>query len=96
VGSELREVARNQSPEKIGHVFWTIHPVQRDYGAVPASHLAGVLMLLALMPAAFVGDMLVMGWLTTVVDVTRVSRTDGLLRRSTFINHVPRRTLQRL
>ncbi|MGJ7609096.1 low temperature requirement protein A [Variovorax sp. LT1R20] len=37
------------------------------YGKVPASHLAGVLMLAALLPVALVGDMLVMGWLTTVV-----------------------------
>lgn len=37
------------------------------YGALPGSHLAGVLMLLALAPVAFVTNMLIMGWLTTVV-----------------------------
>lgn len=37
------------------------------YGAVPVSHLAGVLMLLALVPVSSVADMLAMGWLTTVV-----------------------------
>lgn len=36
-------------------------------GALRVSHLAGVLMLLALLPVAFVADMLVMGWLTTGV-----------------------------
>jgi len=50
------------------------------YGALPASHLAGVLMLLALAPVAFVTDMLVMGWLTTVV-VLLVSFWEGRLQR---------------
>ena len=51
------------------------------YGAVPASHLAGVLMLLTLVPVAFVADMLVMGWLTTMV-VLVVSFWERRLLRS--------------
>lgn len=50
------------------------------YGALPVSHLAGVLMLLALVPTALVADMLVMGWLTTVV-VLVVSFWEGRLLR---------------
>ena len=58
------------------------------YGSVPASHLAGVLMLLALVPMAFVADMLVMGWLTTVV-VLVVSFWEGrLLRKRRRENNV--------
>lgn len=37
------------------------------YGVLPRSHLAGALILLALVPVAFAADMLVMGWLTTLV-----------------------------
>lgn len=37
------------------------------HGALPVSHLAGVLMLLALTPLVWVTEMLVMGWLTTAV-----------------------------
>ena len=51
------------------------------YGALPVSHLAGVLMLLALAPLALVADMLVMGWLTTAV-VLVVSFWEGRLFRS--------------
>ncbi|WPG41105.1 low temperature requirement protein A (plasmid) [Variovorax sp. EBFNA2] len=51
------------------------------YGKVPTSHLAGVLMLAALLPAALVGDMLVMGWLTTAV-VLVVSFWEARLLRS--------------
>ncbi|WP_313245375.1 low temperature requirement protein A [Stenotrophomonas rhizophila] len=50
------------------------------YGVVPASHLAGVLMLLALVPVAWVVDLLVMGWLTTLV-VLVVSFWEGRLLR---------------
>ncbi len=50
------------------------------YGVVPASHLAGVLMLLALVPVALVVDLLVMGWLTTLV-VLVVSFWEGRLLR---------------
>ncbi|WP_313422405.1 low temperature requirement protein A [Stenotrophomonas rhizophila] len=50
------------------------------YGVVPASHLAGVLMLLALVPVAWVVDLLVMGWLTTLV-VLVVSLWEGRLLR---------------
>ena len=50
------------------------------YGALPVSHLVGVLMLLALVPVAFVADLLVMGWLTTVV-VLVVSFWEGRLLR---------------
>lgn len=46
------------------------------YGVVPVSHLAGVLMLLALVPVAFFADMLVMGCLTTAV-VLMVSFCEG-------------------
>ncbi len=48
------------------------------YGALPLSHLAGVVMLLALVPVAFVADLLVMGWLTTIV-VLVVSFWEGRL-----------------
>ncbi len=51
------------------------------YRALPVSHLAGVLMLLALVPVAFKTDMLVMGWLTTAV-VLVVSFWEGRLLRS--------------
>ncbi|MHC9084633.1 low temperature requirement protein A [Luteimonas sp. RIT-PG2_3] len=37
------------------------------YGVLPASHLAGVLMLLALVPVGLTADTLVLGWLTTGV-----------------------------
>lgn len=37
------------------------------YGVLPASHLAGALMLLALVPVAAVADTLILGWLTTGV-----------------------------
>lgn len=47
---------------------------------VPASHLAGVLMLLALVPVARGVDLLVMGWLTTLV-VLVVSFWEGRLLR---------------
>ena len=50
------------------------------YGVVPVSHLAGVLMLLALVPVAFFADMLVMGCLTTAV-VLMVSFCEGHLVR---------------
>lgn len=48
------------------------------YGALPVSHLAGVSMLLTLVPVAFVTDMLVVGSLTTVV-VLVVSVWEGRL-----------------
>lgn len=48
------------------------------YGALPVSHLAGVLMLVALVPVAFIADLLVLGWLTTVV-VLVVSFWEGRL-----------------
>ncbi|AVJ35224.1 hypothetical protein CLM74_06555 [Stenotrophomonas sp. MYb57] len=51
------------------------------YGALPVSHLAGVLMLLALVPVAFAADLLVIGWLTTVV-VLVVSFWEGRLLRA--------------
>ncbi|MCC7634814.1 hypothetical protein [Stenotrophomonas rhizophila] len=47
---------------------------------MPAPHLAGVLMLLALAPVAWVVDLLVMGWLTTPV-VLVVSFWEGRLLR---------------
>ena len=50
------------------------------YGTLPVSHLAGVLMLLALVPVALVTDLLVIGWLTTVV-VLVVSFWEGRLLR---------------
>ncbi|OBZ92048.1 membrane protein [Pararhizobium polonicum] len=37
------------------------------YGVLPASHMAGVVALLALMPVAPSVDLLTMGWLTTVI-----------------------------
>lgn len=37
------------------------------YGAIPQSHMVGVLMLLALIPVAFATNMLLIGWLTTVI-----------------------------
>lgn len=37
------------------------------YGTMPVSHLVGVLLLLALVPVGVRADMLIMGWLTTVV-----------------------------
>jgi low temperature requirement protein LtrA len=37
------------------------------YGTTPVSHLVGVLLLLALVPVGVQADMLIMGWLTTVV-----------------------------
>jgi len=37
------------------------------YGTMPVSHLVGVLLLLALVPVGLRADMLIMGWLTTVV-----------------------------
>ena len=51
------------------------------YGVVPGSHLAGVLVLLALVPVALVSDMLVMGWLTTVVVLVVSFREAQLLRK---------------
>ncbi|MBN9085144.1 MAG: hypothetical protein BGP06_19830 [Rhizobiales bacterium 65-9] len=37
------------------------------YGGLPASHIAGVVALLALLPVASFVDLLTMGWLTTIV-----------------------------
>ncbi|MEZ2224313.1 low temperature requirement protein A [Rhizobium sp. RCC_161_2] len=37
------------------------------YGVVPASHMAGVVALLLLIPVAYSVDLLIMGWLTTIV-----------------------------
>lgn len=51
------------------------------YGALPISHLAGVVLLLALGPLAFLTDMLIMGWLTTAV-VLVVSFWEACLLKS--------------
>ena len=51
------------------------------YGMLPRSHLAGVLMLLALVPVALVANMLVMGGLTTVVVLVVSFCEAHLLRR---------------
>jgi len=37
------------------------------YGCVPMSHIVGAVALLALIPVGFVANLLVMGWLTTIV-----------------------------
>jgi low temperature requirement protein LtrA len=50
------------------------------YGAVPLSHVLGALMLLALVPLGLMGDLLLMGWLTTLVMLA-VGGWEGLIRR---------------
>jgi low temperature requirement protein LtrA len=37
------------------------------YGCIPASHVAGVIALLALIPVGYAVDLLTMGWMTTIV-----------------------------
>ncbi|RDJ19759.1 low temperature requirement protein A [Bosea caraganae] len=51
------------------------------YGVVPASHVAGVVALLLLIPVAFTVDLLTMGWLTTIVMLAVGSWEARLLRR---------------
>ncbi|HEX7804082.1 MAG TPA: low temperature requirement protein A [Pseudoxanthomonas sp.] len=51
------------------------------YGSVPGSHIVGALMLVALMPVAYAGDLLLMAWLTTGV-VLVVSFWDTHLLRN--------------
>lgn len=50
------------------------------YGVVPASHIAGVVLLAALVPLAVRVDLLAMGWLTTIVMLA-VSFWEGRLLR---------------
>ncbi len=52
------------------------------YGGVAILHIAGAVMLLALVPIGLAGNMLLMGWLTTaVVLVVSVWETELLRRR---------------
>lgn len=50
------------------------------YGAIPRSHIAGAVMLAALVPVALATDMLVIGWLTTVI-LFLVNGWEVMLRR---------------
>lgn len=51
------------------------------YGAVPASHVAGVVVLALLIPVAFFVDLLTMGWLTTLV-LLAVGFREAQIRRA--------------
>lgn len=50
------------------------------YGVVPASHILGVVVLLALVPLASQVDLLTIGWATTIVMLA-VSFWEGRLLR---------------
>ncbi|MCR5857321.1 hypothetical protein [Mesorhizobium sp. J428] len=50
------------------------------YGTVPLSHVAGVVVLAALIPVAFTVDLLTMGWLTTIVMLA-IGIWDGQSKR---------------
>lgn len=50
------------------------------YGVLPISHIAGVVALLAVIPAAFTVDLLTMGWLTTIIMLA-VGFWEGRLAR---------------
>jgi len=51
------------------------------YGVVPASHIAGVAVLAALVPLAFQVDLLTIGWSTTIVMLAVSFREGRLLRK---------------
>jgi low temperature requirement protein LtrA len=51
------------------------------YDSIPISHIAGVVALAALVPVALVTDLLVMGWLTTIVMVVVSQWEDTAHRR---------------
>jgi low temperature requirement protein LtrA len=51
------------------------------YDCTPASHIVGALALAALIPVGYLTDLLVMGWLTTII-VLLVSVWEGLLQRA--------------
>ena len=51
------------------------------YGTVPASHVAGVVVLALLIPVAFFVDLLTMGWLTTLV-LLAVGFREAQIRRA--------------
>jgi len=56
------------------------------YGAFPVSHLAGVIMLMALMPIAFSINMATMGWLTTIVVLIASFWERHVFRRHRIMN----------
>jgi low temperature requirement protein LtrA len=51
------------------------------YGVVPASHVAGAVALLLLVPVAFTVDLLTMGWLTTIVMLAAGLWESQILRK---------------
>lgn len=57
------------------------------YRVVPGSHVVGAAVLLALIPAARVADLLVMGWLTTAVVLSVSLREMRVLRALRGLQH---------
>lgn len=56
------------------------------YGVVPASHIAGAVALLALVPVGYAVNLLVMGWLTTIV-LLAVSFWEARVVRKPLLGH---------
>ncbi len=59
------------------------------YGVVPASHITGVVTLLALLPVAPFVDLLTIGWLTTIVMLVAGFWEGRLMRRRREVRRPP-------